>query len=117
MSNISDNDFNFTCPITKKPILDDCHITIEFGYGSDKDCMTYKFSAVHDDVGKKVLKVIDSMIQPTYEDHPTLGVQVKTCASVEDFGRDIMDELFFGDCPEDNTDSTERTKAEWGFDI
>jgi len=82
------------CVITKKPLIDDCHITIEFGYGSDLDCMTYTFSPVHDEVGKKVLSYIDSMIAKDYEDHPTMGVILKKKPSVEDFGKDVMDDLF-----------------------
>ena len=57
-----DDGLNITCPITKKDVLDDCHITIEFGYGSDKDLFTYAFSPVHDDVGKKILECIQSMM-------------------------------------------------------
>jgi hypothetical protein len=82
------------CPITNEEVLDDCHITIEFGYGSDLDCMTYKFSPVHDSVGKKVLKTIDSMIKGSCEEHPILGVQIKNRQSVEDFGKDVMNEVF-----------------------
>ena len=52
------------CPITnREDMIDDCHIVIEFGYGSSKDCMTYTFSPVHDEVGQKVLEFIDSMIE------------------------------------------------------
>lgn len=92
------------CPITnREDMIDDCHIVIEFGYGSDLDCMTYEFSPVHDSVGKQVLKTIDSMIQRSYEDHPILGVQIKDRPSVEDFGRDVMDETF-----------SDQQKAEWG---
>ena len=55
-------------------MIDDCHITIEFGYGSDKDLTTYTFSPVHDIVGKKVLELIQSMMP---------------CGSVEEFGEDV----------------------------
>ena len=102
------------CPITnREDMIDDCHITIEFGYGSDLDCMTYKFSPVHDSVGKEVLKTIDSMIQRNYEDHPTLGVQIKDRPSVEDFGEDVMDQIFGA------SDEYIKVmqKAEWGNDL
>jgi hypothetical protein len=32
------------CPITNNNVIDDCHIRIEFGYGSDLDLTTYEFS-------------------------------------------------------------------------
>ena len=71
--------FPKVCPVTGKEILDDCHITIEFGYGSDKDCTTYTFSPVADEVGKKVLETIGSMLQS---------------GNIEEFGQDVMDETF-----------------------
>lgn len=72
---------NEKCPITKKnDVIDDCHITIEFGYGSDKDLTTYTFSPVHDEVGKKVLELIQSMM-PKNED-------------IEKYGKNIMHEYF-----------------------
>jgi hypothetical protein len=71
--------FPKVCPVTGKEVLDDCHITIEFGYGSDKDCTTYTFSPVADAVGKKVLETIGSMLQS---------------GNIEEFGQDVMDEMF-----------------------
>ena len=69
------------CSITnKEDVIDDCHITIEFGYGSDKDLTTYTFSPVHDEVGKKVLAYIQSISGK--------GVDI------ENFARDVMDETF-----------------------
>lgn len=75
-----DEELDVTCPITNKQVLDDCHIHIEFGYGSDLDMTTYKFSPVHDEVGKKVVKYIESLMPKGH--------------SVEDFGRNVMDEIF-----------------------
>ena len=75
-----DEDLNITCPITNKDVLDDCHITIEFGYGSDKDMTTYEFSPVHDEVGKKVVAYIQSLMPKGN--------------SIEDFSTNVMDELF-----------------------
>jgi|13_taG_2_1085334.scaffolds.fasta_scaffold20741_3 hypothetical protein len=89
-----DDTLNIVCPITNKDVLDDCHIVIEFGYGSDKDMTTYTFSPVHDEVGEKVLKFIDDLIQKEYKDHPRLGVKIGTKPSVEDFGSCVMNELF-----------------------
>ena len=57
-----DDTLNQTCPITNKDVLDDCHIVIEFGYGSDLDMTTYTFSPVHDEVGKKVVAYIESLM-------------------------------------------------------
>ena len=73
------------CPVTERTdVIDDCYITIEFGYGSDKDLMTYKFGgdngAVHDSVGKKVLEAIQSMMPEG--------------KSVEDFGENVMKKYF-----------------------
>ena len=69
------------CPVTgRDDMIDDCHITIEFGYGSDKDMWTYHFNTIHDSVGKKVLEAIQSMMP---EDR-----------SVESFGTDTMAECF-----------------------
>ena len=75
-----DENLNIVCPITNKDVLDDCHITIEFGYGSDKDMTTYTFSPVHDEVGKKVISYIQSLMPKGH--------------SVEEFLVDVMDELF-----------------------
>jgi hypothetical protein len=90
-----DEDLNITCPITNKDVLDDCHIVIEFGYGSDKDCTTYKFSPVHDEVGKKVVAYIQSLMPKGH--------------SVEDFGIDVMDELF-------NSDWSDEDKKKHGLE-
>jgi len=73
------------CAVTdREDVIDDCYITIEFGYGSDKDLWTYNFGgkngAVHDIVGKKVLEAIQSLMPEG--------------KSVEDFGRDTMAEHF-----------------------
>ncbi len=75
-----DDTLDHTCPITNKDVLDDCHIVIEFGYGSDKDMTTYTFSPVHDEVGKKVVNYIQSLMPQGH--------------SVEEFSTDMMDELF-----------------------
>lgn len=75
-----DGDLNLTCPITNKDVLDDCHIVIEFGYGSDKDMTTYTFSTIHDEVGKKVVAYIQSLMPKGH--------------SVEDFSINVMDDLF-----------------------
>ena len=69
------------CSITGTPgVIDDCHITIEFGYGSDKDMTTYQYSPVSDETGKKVLKYISTLMP----DHIT----------VSDHARDVLQETF-----------------------
>lgn len=103
---------DFKCKITNKKTLDDCSITIQFGYGSELDFTTYEFSPVHESVGKEILKFIDEMLVNDYKDHPTLGVQVEKKRSVEDFARNTMDE-YFGEYADKEDLST---KAEWGFD-
>jgi hypothetical protein len=80
-----DDDLNITCPITNKDVLDDCHIILEFGYGSDLDMTTYAFSPVHEEVGKKVLAYIQSLMPKNH--------------SVEDFGTCVIDDLFGSDTP------------------
>jgi hypothetical protein len=104
-------DSDFKCKITNKETISDCHITIEFGYGSDLDLTTYEFSPVHESVGKEILKLIDGMIQKEYQDHPTLGVQMSNNPNIEEFARNTMDE-YFGEYPKEDLS----TKAEWGFD-
>jgi hypothetical protein len=75
------------CPITgRTDMIDDCHIRIEFGFGSDKDLTTYVFSPVHDEVGKKILEIIQEMMP---------------CGSVEEFGKDEMDDYFTNEWGED----------------
>ena len=65
------------CPVTgRDDMIDDCYITVEFGYGSDKDMWTYNLGPVHDSVGKKVLDTIQSMM--------------KEGESVDKFGRDTL---------------------------
>ena len=79
---------DFVCPVTdREDVIDDCYITIEFGYGSDKDMMTYRFNKVHDSVGKKALEAIQSMMSKGNK----IDGRPK---SVEDFGRDTMAEHF-----------------------
>ena len=96
---------NMQCPVTDRTdVIDDCYITVEFGYGSDKDMMTYKFNTVHDSVGKKVLEAIQSLMPKG--------------RSVEDFGEDTL-----AGCAEktqeewDNYTDEEREqkKKEWGI--
>tara|TARA_B100002019_G_scaffold106695_1_gene91714 strand:+ start:44709 stop:44975 length:267 start_codon:yes stop_codon:yes gene_type:complete len=69
------------CPISnREDLIDDCHITIEFGYGSDRDCRTYTFSPVHDEVGKKILEYISSLAEDGFD--------------VEDYAEDVMNDIF-----------------------
>ena len=75
-----DDTLDQTCPITNKEVLDDCHIVIELGYGSDKDMTTYTFSPVHDEVGKKVVAYIQSLMPKGH--------------SVEEFSTNVMEDLF-----------------------
>lgn len=83
-----DEQLDQTCPITNKEVLDDCHIHIEFGYGSDKDMTTYAFSPVHDEVGKKVVAYIQSLMPQGH--------------SVEEFATDVMADLFEGNDEKNN---------------
>ena len=78
-----DEQLSSACPITNKEVIDDCHITIEFGYGSDLDMTTYSFSPVHDEVGKKVIKYIESLMPKGH--------------AVQEFATNVMDDLFDSD--------------------
>ncbi len=85
------------CPVTgRDDMIDDCYITIEFGYGSDKDMWTYNLGPVHDSVGKKVLEAIQSMLPKG--------------KSIEDFGKDTMAEHF-----DPNWRPTDEEKKEMGL--
>jgi hypothetical protein len=70
------NSMDAKCVLTDAPILDDCHITIEFGFGSDKDMTTYNFSPVSDEVGRQVLETLSKLSRK----------------NIEQFGRDVMEE-------------------------
>ena len=93
------------CPVTdRKDMIDDCYITVEFGYGSDKDMWTYNFGPVHDIVGKKVLETIQSLMPPG--------------KSVEDFGIDTLaeGEIKWREEWDGYTDEEkDRKKQEWGM--
>ena len=72
---------NMKCPVTdREDMIDDCYIKVEFGYGSDLDLMTYRFGPVHDEVGKKVLEAIQSLMPGS--------------RSIEIFGKDETDDYF-----------------------
>jgi hypothetical protein len=93
---------DFVCPVTdREDVIDDCYITIEFGYGSDKDMMTYHFNKVHDSVGKKVLEAIQSMMPKE--------------RSVEDFGNDTMAECFDENWWEKLSEEDSKYRKDWGM--
>ena len=97
---------DFVCPITdREDVIDDCYITIEFGYGSDKDMMTYHFNKVHDSVGKKVLEAIQSLMPEG--------------RSVEDFGVDTLagcEEKTQEEWDNYTDEEREQKKKEWGLE-
>ena len=69
------------CEVTGKGVIDDCHITIEFGYGSELDMNTYTISPVCEDVGKALLKFIQ-IISP------------KSTFNIESYKKDMIDDIF-----------------------
>ena len=82
------------CPVTdREDMIDDCYIKVEFGYGSDLDLMTYRFGPVHDEVGKKVLGLIQLLM--------TNG------KSVEDFVKNEMDDYFTNEWGQEDGDVEE----------
>ena len=84
------------CPVTgRDDMIDDCYITIEFGYGSDKDMTTYNLGPVHDCVGIKVIETIQSMM--------------KSGESVDKFATDHLSVMVANQKP-----WTDQQKAEWG---
>jgi len=48
------------CDLTDRPIINDCNVKVEFGYGSDRDGDVYRF-CVDGDEGVKILKFIESL--------------------------------------------------------
>ena len=55
----NDTELDHQCDITNASKIDDCNITIEFGYGSNRDMQTFSFPSVSDGVGESVLKFIN----------------------------------------------------------
>ena len=99
-SNITNN---VKCPVTDRTdVIDDCYITVEFGYGSDKDMWTYNFNTAHDSVGKKVLEAIQSMMPKG--------------RSVESFGRNTLEK--FDENWWEKLSSEERAdyRKQWGLE-
>lgn len=91
------HEFDSPCPVTgRDDMIDDCYITIEFGFGSDKDMTTYNLGPVHDSVGKKVIETIQSLMSDG--------------KSVEEFATDHLAEMEANQQP-----WTDQQKAEWGF--
>ena len=51
------------CAITGvDKVIDDCHVTIEFGYGSSKDLHTYQFSPITERTGVDILNYIQGLL-------------------------------------------------------
>lgn len=93
---------NKKCVLTDAPVLDDCHITVEFGYGSYKDLTTYTFSPVSDEVGRQVIECLDKL----------------TNKNVEDFGKDMMDDTFGPKFNKQKLEDFDRQqKGEWGYNL
>lgn len=66
------------CAITGvDKVIDDCHVTIEFGYGSSKDLHTYQFSPITERVGVDILDYIQKVLDENGADK-----------SIEDFRTD-----------------------------
>lgn len=94
------------CKVSEKTIIDDCHITIEFGYGSDKDMTTYTFSPVSDAVGKLILHTLKMV-----------GKGVKKDFDIEAFGRDTISEEFDANWWEKlSTEERAKYRKDWGID-
>jgi hypothetical protein len=61
--NIDNDKYWNDCAITGKTgVVDDCSVTIEFGYGSDRDFMKYTFTPVHHDTGVRILNYIQTLM-------------------------------------------------------
>ena len=43
-------------------VMDNCHVTIEFGYGSRKDLHTYQFSPITERAGLDILNYIQEVL-------------------------------------------------------
>ena len=96
------------CPVTgRDDMIDDCYITVEFGYGSDKDMMTYNMGPVHDIVGKKVLELIQGLMDASPSPEGK---------SVEDFGKDTLADGMNLDWWKNlSVEEKEKYKKEWGI--
>ncbi len=50
------------CVVTNNPVIDDCSIMIDFGYGSDRDLQSFEFNTVSDELGEEILQLIASKL-------------------------------------------------------
>ena len=50
------------CVVTNHPVIDDCSIMIDFGYGSDRDLQSFEFNTVSDELGEEILQLIASKL-------------------------------------------------------
>ena len=53
-------DFKPTCDFTDQRKIDDCGVQIDFGYGSNRDLQAFEFNNVSDEVGERILKLINA---------------------------------------------------------
>ena len=91
------------CKVSNKPVIDDCHIVVEFGYGSDT---TYTFSPVSDEVGKLILHTLKMV-----------GEGAKKDFDIEDFGRDVLAETFDENWWEKlSKEERDKYRTDWGID-
>lgn len=50
------------CVVTNNPVIDDCSIIIDFGYGSNRDLQSFEFNTVSDELGEEILQLIASKL-------------------------------------------------------
>ena len=50
------------CVVTNEPVIDDCSIRIDFGYGSNRDLQSFEFNTVSDELGEEILQLIASKL-------------------------------------------------------
>lgn len=50
------------CVVTNDPVIDDCSIRIDFGYGSNRDLQSFEFNTVSDELGEEILQLIASKL-------------------------------------------------------
>ena len=70
MSTSTNDDRERTCDLTNTPMINDCYVRITFGYDSELNRHTYRFSTC-DKVGQQIIQYINTLYTngKTIDDH------------------------------------------------
>ena len=80
MAKLTEPEIGSTCVFTNNDVINDCYITVEFGFGAVKDGLSYKFGPVVEEVGESVLNLLQS--------------KLPTDVNIKQFEHNDMEELF-----------------------